>query len=483
MRVILNDGRRNIADHGIIVVRSVGAGQHPLQTIVRRHQRLVGGDGDLHVEALFQRQHAGALLVEQVDRHRGRHIGQDLSRPAANAFLLDRPQDVQGGTFDGAHDAGAFTVHAYFGAGLQQAGPQALTRHLQQSKGADTADLDAGAVGFQFFLDAPLDVAGVARFVHVDEIDDDQTGQVTQAELAGNLFGGLQVGAVGGFLDVAFFGRTARVDVDGDQRFGRVDDDIAARFQLHRRAVHRVELLLDLVAVKQRDAVDIGLNALGMRRHQHFHEILGGAVSGVALHQDFVDFLGIKIPDRAFDQIGLFIGQGGRCRAQRQLAHAVPEPQQVFVIAFDFGLAPLLTGGAHDQPHALGHGEIVNDRLEFLAVGLAGDLTTDAAAARRVGHQDAVAPGQRQISRQRSTLVAAFFLDHLDQQDLPAFDDFLDFVAPVGTAASLHDLVQFVATDRFDVLAARLARFVVVIVGGANFADVAVFGILGGNLG
>src|SRR3546814_20368962 len=64
-----------------------------------------------------------------------------------------------------------------------------------------------------------------------------------------------------------------------------------------------------------------------------------------------------------------------------------------------------------------------------LAVGLRLDLAADAAAARRVRHQHAIAAGQRQIGGQRRALVAALFLDDLHQHDLPALDDFLDLVA------------------------------------------------------
>ena len=70
---------------------------------------------------------------------------------------------------------------------------------------------------------------------HVDEVDDDQAGQVAQAQLAGDFVGGLEVGLERGFLDGVLAGGAARVHVDGDQRLGLVDDDVAAGFQLHGR--------------------------------------------------------------------------------------------------------------------------------------------------------------------------------------------------------------------------------------------------------
>ena len=69
-----------------------------------------------------------------------------------------------------------------------------------------------------------------------------------------------------------------------------------------------------------------------------------------------------------------------------------------------------------------------HDFLQPLAVLGVGDLAGNAAAARRVGHQHRIAAGERQVGGQRGALVAAFFLDDLHQQDLPALDDFLDLV-------------------------------------------------------
>ena len=46
-----------------------------------------------------------------------------------------------------------------------------------------------------------------------------------------------------------------------------------------------------------------------------------------------------------------------------------------------------------------------------------------------VGHQHAIAAGERQIGGQGRALVAALLLDDLDQQHLTALDDVLDLVA------------------------------------------------------
>ena len=89
----------------------------------------------------------------------------------------------------------------------------------------DAADLDAGAVEAQRILEPPLDRAVVALLLHVDEVDDDEAGEVAQPQLARDFLGRLEVGLERGLLDREFARRPARVHVDRDQRFGLVDDD------------------------------------------------------------------------------------------------------------------------------------------------------------------------------------------------------------------------------------------------------------------
>ena len=131
----------------------------------------------------------------------------------------------------------------------------------------------------------------------------------------------------------------------------------------------------------------------------------------------------------AADEVLFFVDQRRGVGGKRGLADRLPETQQIFVVALDLGLGALGAGCADDQPHAARHVQSGCSSLQTLAIAGLGDLAGDATALARVGHQNAVAAGQRQPSGQGRALAAALVLDDLDQQNLAALDDVLDLVA------------------------------------------------------
>ena len=327
------------------------------------------------------------------------------------------------------------------GGPLQQTGAAALAGDLHQPEAGDLAHLDAGAIVLQAVLHLLFDGAVVLRLIHVDEVDDDQTGQVAQAHLAGGLGGRLHVGLERRGLDVALPRGLAGVHVDGDQGLGLVDHQIAAGLQRHDGGVQLRQLVLHPVPDEERRRLLVLDDLLGLGGHDHPHEVAGLAIAGVALHLDGVDVLVEHVAERPLDQVLLLVDQRRRDGLQGLFADALPQAQQVFVVPLDLRLGAGGAGGTHDQPHALRHVQGLDGALQALAVGGHGDLAADPAAPGGVGHQHAIASGQGQVGGERRALVAALFLDDLHQHDLAALDDFLDLVATHQTAAAALDLL------------------------------------------
>ena len=111
----------------------------------------------------------------------------------------------------------------------------------------DAADLDAGAILLEAFLQPPFDRAVVALLVHIDEVDDDQPGEIAQPQLAGDFVRRFEIGLERSVLDVMLARGAAGIDVDRDQRFRLIEDDVSARPQLHDRRKHAVKLAFHAV--------------------------------------------------------------------------------------------------------------------------------------------------------------------------------------------------------------------------------------------
>ena len=145
---------------------------------------------------------------------------------------------------------------------------------------------------------------------------------------------------------------------------------------------------------------------------------------------------------------------------KRRVADLSPGPGKIFIVALDLRLCALGAGRADDQSHALGDIQILDHSAQSFSVSHGCDFTTDPATAVRIGHQHAVTSGQGKIGRQRSALVAALFLDHLNEHDLSAFDHLLNLVTPhhsaTATSDFLVDLVVVVATQAFGIVLERL---------------------------
>src|SRR5437763_3881638 len=188
-------------------------------------------------------------------------------------------------------------------------------------------------------------------------------------------------------------------------------------------------------------------------------------VAGFARNQDIVDFLVVEVAQRSLDQRAFLIDEGRGLRLQRHVAHGFPHPDQVFEIALDLGLGARGAGGAQDDPHALGHVEILHHFLQARTILRGGDLAADTAAARGVGHQDRVAARQRQIGRQRGALVATLFLHDLHQHHLAALDDLLNLVLAARAERTFGHLFQHVvAANGFDDFFLGILAFIVIIV-------------------
>src|SRR5690606_13150707 len=322
----------------------------------------------------------GALFVEQVGGHFHRGDGADFGARLLLGLVFHQAQDGQGEGAGAADGALAAAAGADLEDGLLQGGAQPLAGHLQKAEAGDAAHLDPGAVQFEGLAHAVFHLPLVLGGGHVDEIDDDQPPHVPQAQLAGDLVRGFQVGLGGGLLDVAALGGAGGVDVDGDQGLGDVDDDGAAGGELDLPHEGGLDLVLDLVAVEQRDAALVELDLAGAGRH-HLLDEGGGEVVGLAAVDDHLADVGAQVvADGADDDVAFLeqkVGGGGGVRLGLD---GVPQLQQVVEVPLQLLGGAADAGGAHDGAHAVGDFQLPQG-LPQLAALIPLDATGDAAGA------------------------------------------------------------------------------------------------------
>ena len=474
--ILLVDFGFVILDRGVEGLGAQGRDRARART-VDAHARAFEGRVDQHLDrhavAGFDLGQFGALPVQDIDRGFGACSQADLLAATARGLFLDHPQRRQAGARCGPHQARAFAMRAGLGRSLEHAGAEPLAAHFHQAEVGDPPDLDPRPVVLERVLHRLLDLTDVAVLLHVDEVDDDQARHVAQPQLASNLGGSLDVGGKGGLLDIMLARRPAGVDVDRDQRLGRVDDDIAAALELHERLVHRAQLVLDAVALEQRGRLAVQLHPPDVAGHQQLHEAAGGAIAVLALDQHGLDVLVVKVADRALHQVAVAVDERRGRGPERILAHLVPQAGEIVEVALDLDPGPLETRGADDQPHGRGKLQVGDDRLQPLAVAAVADLPADPAAVRRVGHQHAVTPGEAEVGGQGRALVAALFLDDLDEQHLAALDDVLDLVAAAQVQALATNLVGSLVLAA----AAPAARTMIFLVGIALAVEVLAFAL------
>ncbi len=407
---------------------------------VRGFQLVVRQDDDARTGAQFDLGDRVAFLVEQERSDRDRHLSAHFCSAVFQGFFFDQAQNGQRQRFNITDDASAVAARADNAAAFAQRWTQALTGHFQQTEARNATDLNAGAVGFQAFADFFFHGALVLGRCHVDEVDDDQAADVAQTQLTGDFLSRFKVGLQGGFFDVAAFGGARRVDVDGHQGFGRIDDDGAAGRQFDHALEGGFDLAFDLEAVEQWNAVFVQFDLAGVLRHHLTDEGQGFFLGFDAVDQNFADILTQVVTDGADDDVAFLIDQERGRTVQGRFLDGGPQLQQVIEVPLHFLAAAAQAGSTNDQTHVGWSDQAVEGFTQFVAL-FAFDTARDATGARVVRHQDQIAACQADEGGQGCALVATLFFLDLN-------DDFLAFAQDVlDVDAAFRGFLEVLAGD------------------------------------
>src|SRR5437773_11059218 len=147
------------------------------------------GDGDLNLARLFELRDFLAFLIEQVV---GDLLG-DADLDALNIFAvggqLQHPHHVDAHAFASLDLTGAFAMRTIVVNAALQRRPNTLPRHLDNAEWPNFENLGSGPIALDGFAHGSLDAAAVLFVAHVDEVVDDDTAQIAQAQLPGDFLG------------------------------------------------------------------------------------------------------------------------------------------------------------------------------------------------------------------------------------------------------------------------------------------------------
>ena len=279
------------------------------------------------------------------------------------------------------------------GEGFDQALTHALARHLHESQRGDLGDLVARTVTTQALHQAAQHEVAVRLEHHVDEVDDDNAADVTQAQLAHDLFGRLQVIAGDRLLErAAGADELAGIDVDDGHRLGAVDDEGAARRQPD-LAIHALgELLVDAMRMEDILRTHPLLDAIRELGAELIHVLLDGRVGVAPLDDELREVLVEYVAHDAHRELRLATQERrSALRRGALLLDVLPLARQTSDVVADLFLRSALGGRAHDDA-GTGRHDSLEDLLQagaLLVRQLAGDAHHGAA-----GDQDQVTAGQ-----------------------------------------------------------------------------------------
>jgi len=381
-------------------------------------------------------QHLLVLLAQAVHNH-----GVDGNAQGQFAAVLVALDDLEDAALDAhahrqvrQHLAAPMAVGAVREVGRPQAFLHALAGHFDQPERRDGQHVRARLVALQGFLQRPVHGVLVLARLHVDEIDHDQPANVAQAQLPGDLDGGLGVDLQDAvFLRLAAF-VPARVHVDGHHGLGLVKDQVAAGLEPHLAMQGVFELPLHLEVLKNGFGAGVELDAVldaagDATRH------LPDAVEGLArIDHDAIDLRGQGVTHHAFDQVGLVVETAGGGRVPDAVLDLLPDVQQAAQIARKTGTAHAFGGGADDQADAGGDRQAPEGLLEPRALLVVLDLARNALEL-AAGHHHQVAPRDAQVRGHARALGADGPLGHL-HDDLAAGGKPLGHLAGLGLLAA-----------------------------------------------
>ena len=130
-----------------------------------------------------------------------------------------------------------------------------LAGHLHEADARYIKDLRLCLIVLEMPFQCLRDGPPMIRELHVYKVDYYNASEVPELELAGHLFGGLDIGLEGCIFQVSLTYELSGIHIYGYERFGLIEYQISARLQLDDPVINFTYLLFDIKFLEERDPV------------------------------------------------------------------------------------------------------------------------------------------------------------------------------------------------------------------------------------
>ncbi len=293
----------------------------------------------------------GAEPVEQ--------FGMNRDPEFVNIFLMTLHQGMQSALKFDAHGHGTLhnTLAVTVGTvRVERTGKTllgALPCHFHQTESRDRQDMCPGLVAAEAVTHPLVDSLLILAILHVNEIHDNESADIPEAKLAGNLVGGLHVGLEEGLVHVLAPLVSTGIHINGDHGLGLVNNEVSSAWEPDLAQKGAVNLALDGEIVEDRllpaVMVDGFFCPFGNLSNQNLHPL--GCFDVV--HMNGIHIFGKEIADGSLDEIRLKNKCAGGRFFNHALLHLAPLVKKEAEIANEKSGLLSLSRRADDDAHSI----------------------------------------------------------------------------------------------------------------------------------
>src|ERR1700731_817384 len=330
----------------------------------------------------------------------------------------------------------------------------ALASDAHQAKFVEAQRFGRRFIFFEGLLQREQNFVTVAALFHVDEVDDDDAAQVAQANLADDLLHGFEVGLDDGVFEAsgALANEFAGVDIDGHERFGVIDDDVAAGLQPNFSAQGFVELVLDSELLENRRFLGVELDLVDELGLEAADELDDLAVLLFIVNPNTGEIVADVIPEDALDEVEVAVEQSGRLALLVALLYFVPGLAEELDVGANLVVGGAACGGADDKAPGISAAGFTDETAKPRAIFGGDDFARYPGVMDR-RHVDQKAARQGHVAGDPRALLAERRLGDLDDDVLAGLQHFgneLRTSRRSGTASLITTVLPGAAGTAFE---------------------------------